>query len=246
MRSKLIASDGNIIDTMFIDQRKRSEDIKCSNSNTLVVCCEGNAGFYEVGCMVTPLEAGYSVLGWNHPGFGGSSGKPFPDAEVNAIDVVMQFAIHHLHFLPEQILIFAWSIGGFAATKAAAMYPEVQGLVLDATFHDILPLGLTTMPPILAPFTTFTIRNYLNLHNSANLRHYSGPVRFIRRTQDEVMNVGDVSSNRGNMLVEDFLWMRFPKLFCGCKTSLGQRGVGNDFKALWQWLSASTSSARGL
>ena len=38
-----------------------------------MVCCEGNSGFYEVGCMNTPLEAGYSVLGWNHPGFGGST-----------------------------------------------------------------------------------------------------------------------------------------------------------------------------
>jgi hypothetical protein len=38
-----------------------------------VICSEGNAGFYEIGIMVTPLEAGYSVLGWNHPGFGGST-----------------------------------------------------------------------------------------------------------------------------------------------------------------------------
>lgn len=41
--------------------------------HTLVVCCEGNAGFYEMGATSAPLEAGYSVLGWNHPGFGGSS-----------------------------------------------------------------------------------------------------------------------------------------------------------------------------
>ena len=40
---------------------------------TLVICCEGNAGFYEVGCMVTPFNCGYSVLGWNHPGFMWSS-----------------------------------------------------------------------------------------------------------------------------------------------------------------------------
>lgn len=70
-----------------------------------VICCEGNAGFYEVGCMNTPLDGedlstqfhsnkkkkrhkqfndtflplpttfsgGYSVLGWNHPGFAGST-----------------------------------------------------------------------------------------------------------------------------------------------------------------------------
>ena len=61
---------------------------------TLVVSCEGNAGFYEVGMAKTPLDAGYSVLGWNHPGFGGSTGSPFPDQEANAIDTVMQFAIN--------------------------------------------------------------------------------------------------------------------------------------------------------
>ena len=37
---------------------------------------------------------GYSVLGWNHPGFGGSTGAPFPDQEANAVDTVMQFAIN--------------------------------------------------------------------------------------------------------------------------------------------------------
>jgi pimeloyl-ACP methyl ester carboxylesterase len=38
-----------------------------------VICCEGNAGFYEIGIMVTPLAANYSVLGWNYPGFGWST-----------------------------------------------------------------------------------------------------------------------------------------------------------------------------
>jgi hypothetical protein len=48
------------------------------HGKTLVICCEGNAGFYEIGVMGTPLEAGYSVLGWNHPGFYGSTGVPLP------------------------------------------------------------------------------------------------------------------------------------------------------------------------
>ena len=38
-----------------------------------VIGFEGNAGFYEMGCTGTPLDLNYSVLGWNHPGFGGSS-----------------------------------------------------------------------------------------------------------------------------------------------------------------------------
>ncbi|XP_015765925.1 PREDICTED: protein ABHD16A-like [Acropora digitifera] len=76
-----------------------------------VITCEGNAGFYEVGLITTPFKAGYSVLGWNHPGFGGSSGLPSPESEKNAIEVVMQYAIEELGFPVNKIFIYAWSIG---------------------------------------------------------------------------------------------------------------------------------------
>lgn len=67
-RNKIKTLDNNEIDTIFIDNRANG-----SNGKTLVICSEGNAGFYEIGIMVTPIEMKYSVLGWNHPGFGGSS-----------------------------------------------------------------------------------------------------------------------------------------------------------------------------
>lgn len=67
-RFKLRTYDGNTIDSMFIDRR-----INSPNGRTLVICSEGNAGFYEIGIMVTSIEAGYSTLGWNHPGFSGST-----------------------------------------------------------------------------------------------------------------------------------------------------------------------------
>lgn len=67
-RYKLRTRDNNDVDALFVDNRKNG-----SNGKTLVICSEGNAGFYEIGVMVTPLEANYSVLGWNHPGFGGST-----------------------------------------------------------------------------------------------------------------------------------------------------------------------------
>ncbi len=49
-------------------------------------------------------------------------GVPFPDQEENAIDVVMQYAIYKLGFQPENIALFAWSIGGYPATWAAMNY----------------------------------------------------------------------------------------------------------------------------
>lgn len=64
-RFKIKTRDRNDLDVMFLDRR----NTKSSASRTLVICCEGNAGFYEIGIMSTPIAAGYSVLGWNHPGF---------------------------------------------------------------------------------------------------------------------------------------------------------------------------------
>lgn len=73
-RAKIIAADGNAIDTMFVDNRLDS-----SKGNILVICSEGNSGFYEIGIMTTPIKAGYSALGWNHPGFAESTVSYYVD-----------------------------------------------------------------------------------------------------------------------------------------------------------------------
>ncbi|KAK9882835.1 hypothetical protein WA026_023450 [Henosepilachna vigintioctopunctata] len=209
-RFKIKTQDGNDLDTMFVDKRN-----SYPNGNMLVICCEGNAGFYEIGIMGTPLEVGYSSLGWNHPGFGGSTGIPYPSQEQNAIDAVMQFAINKLGFKVENIVIFAWSIGGFTATWAAMNYPDIKGLVLDATFDDILPLALNQMPEIIGPIVNVAIREHVNLNVAEQLLEYPGPVLLIRRSADEIISIrdGDLSSNRGNHLLKKLLWKRYPLIF---------------------------------
>ncbi|GLH15087.1 Protein BAT5, putative [Gryllus bimaculatus] len=206
-RYKLFTRDGNEIDTMFIDRRK-----KHPHGDVLVICSEGNAGFYEIGIMATPIETGYSVLGWNHPGFAGSTGRPFPPQELNAVDCVMQFAIHNLGFLPENIVLFGWSIGGFPTSWAAMNYPDVKGVILDATFDDVMPLAITRMPNVLEPIIRRTIREYMNLNNAEQLLKYPGPIRIIRRTEDDVICTEDnkIASNRGNNLLVKILKYRYP------------------------------------
>lgn len=212
VRHKLFTRDGNEIDSVFVDRRKVSS---ATHGNTLVICCEGNAGFYEYGIATTPLEAGFSVLGWNHPGFAGSTGVPLPPQEKNAMDVVMQFAIHRLGFAPENIVVFAWSIGAYCATWGAMNYPNIKGLILDATFDDVLPLAASKMPQSWEPIVKGTIRGYLNLNNLEQLNRYKGPVLMYRRTRDEIISTQDsaqIQSNRGNNLLIGFLQHRFPKL----------------------------------
>ena len=182
-RFKLIAADGNTIDTIFLDRRS------ATTGKTLVISCDGNAGFYEIGVLGTPVEAGYSVLGWNHPGFGGSTGCPFPVNEVSAVDTVMQFAIGRLGFNPEDILLHGWSIGGFTSSWLAMTYPDVKGVILDATFDELLPLAIPRMPELLSPLVEEGVSQYINLNVAHHLKQFQGPVRLIRRRYDEMITI---------------------------------------------------------
>lgn len=210
-RFKLLTRDNNSIDTLFVEQKSKL------NGKTLVICCEGNAGFYEIGVMATPLEDGYSVLGWNHPGFYGSTGEPFPPQEAAAADVVMQFAIHKLGFSVENIVVTGWSIGGFTASWLAMNYPEIKGLILDATFDDLVPLAIPRMPGVMSPLVDRGIKKYINLNVADQVAKYPGPLRLIRRTRDEMISTsdGELWSNRGNNLLISVLSVRYPNLESG-------------------------------
>ncbi|VDM47111.1 unnamed protein product [Toxocara canis] len=213
-RAVVLTQDGNLIDTMFVDRRNKEE-----SGNTLVVTCEGNAGYYETGIMVTPLSLGYSVLGWNHPGFAESGGQPLPSQILNAVDAVMQYAIEKLGFREEDIVIYAWSIGGFPGTWAAANYPDIKGLILDATFDDLLPLAKARMPKSFGSLVQYAVRSHINLPIAKQLALYSGPVLLIRRSQDEMIITAETgsdeerrASNRANELLKSLLRNRYPGL----------------------------------
>ncbi|NIG60265.1 abhydrolase domain-containing protein 16B [Pontoporia blainvillei] len=124
---------------MFMDCRQRPGSH--GRGLRLVICCEGNAGFYEIGCLSAPLEAGYSVLGWNHPGFGGSTGAPFPqhdaDADANATDVVVKYALHRLHFPPAHVVVYGWSIGGFMVSWATTTCAATSGPLRPLPSGDV-------------------------------------------------------------------------------------------------------------
>jgi len=209
-RSKVVTGDGNEIDTMFVDLRNS----KTKEGDKLVICCEGNAGFYEIGIMGTPISCGYSTLGWNHPGFYGSTGRPFPEQETMAADAVMQYAIHKLGFKVENIIVTGWSIGGYTSTWLAMHYPEIAGLLLDATFDDLLPLAIPRMPASLSGLVTTAVSKFINLCVSDQLLQYPGPIRIIRRERDEMIctSDGELWSNRGNNLLLSLLKHRFPLL----------------------------------
>ncbi|XP_033223221.1 phosphatidylserine lipase ABHD16A [Belonocnema kinseyi] len=210
-RYKIGTSDGNYLDTIFISRKSN----RFPRGEFLVITSEGNCGFYETGVIGTPISCGYSVLGWNHPGFACSTGAPYPDQEENAIDSVVRFAIDHLGFPEEKIILHGWSIGGYTATWAAMNFPKIKSLILDATFDDVLPLATSKMPPAIENIVRSTIRQYLNLNIAEQLNRYNGTVLLVRRTEDEMVCAPSptLSGNRGNVLLAKLLARRYPQIF---------------------------------
>jgi pimeloyl-ACP methyl ester carboxylesterase len=208
-RAKILSSTKQEIDTLFFDRRLSTQE-----GETLFITSEGNAGFMEIGSFATVSKSSFSVLGYNHPGFGGSTGTPYQENDAAAVAAVIDYAKHELGFTESQIVVYAWSIGGFDATVAGSAYRELKGLYLDATFDDVMPLADNVMPKALAPITVKTIRSIWNLNNSHYLSKFPGPVTILRRNNDEIMqkNPRIVEDNRANQLLLDFLDVRYPSL----------------------------------
>lgn len=130
------------------------------------------------------------------------------------MDAVILYAINKLNFPVQDIILFGWSIGGYSTVYGSVRFPNVKGIVLDASFDDIVPLALPRMPQSISSVVEFAVRKYVNLNISELLKQFHGPVHIVRRTEDEVIAEDmKISSNRGNYLLLKLLSHRFPNIF---------------------------------
>lgn len=68
-----------------------------------------------------------SVIGWNHPGFGASSGTPTPESEAAAIAAILEFATVVLGYDVGQIILLGWSIVSYCWSLA----PHLAGYCIS-------------------------------------------------------------------------------------------------------------------
>lgn len=83
-------------------------------------------------------------------------GTPYVDAEKCAIDTVLQFALQKLNFIPEHIILFGWSIGGFASSFAATNYPDVRAVVNKNISCTYLPRRMLFIQNVLREYERIT------------------------------------------------------------------------------------------
>jgi hypothetical protein len=81
-----------------------------------------------------------------------------------------------------------------------------------------------------------TIRNHIDLQVSNEVARYKGPIRVIRRTEDEIIAEppSSLPGNRGNFLIIDIIRQRYPFLWDNEETE----------RALRTWL--NTSHIKGM
>jgi len=57
---------------------------------------------------------------------------------LNAAEAVFDYAVTELGFKEEEIVLYAWSIGGFPAAHLAASHPKVKALVCSNLHSQLL------------------------------------------------------------------------------------------------------------
>lgn len=164
----IFTGDANVIAARYLHNPK---------SDYTILYSHGNAS--DIG-TVSPIlqalyDAGFSVLTYDYPGYGYSSGKPNESSAYNAAEVAYSYLTDSLAVPPEKIILHGQSLGGGISTYLAAKKP-VAGLILESTFATAFQVSV---PFRILPFEKFpSIRR---------IRDIDCPLLLIHGTDDRTI-----------------------------------------------------------
>lgn len=165
---RLQASDGERISAYFL---------KSTESDRLLLYSHGNGE--DIGDARPLLQAfqklGFSVLAYDYPGYGTSSGQPSEDGCYAAIETAYTYATEALGYAPENITLYGRSLGSGPASWLAERKP-VSGLIYEGAFTSTFRV-MTKVK--LLPWDVFD--------NYARLPNIKCPVLVIHGTDDRTI-----------------------------------------------------------
>lgn len=167
-------------------------------SAPLVIVSHGNGE--DLGHVLPQLERfrqnGFSVLGYDYPGYGTSQGAASEHSVHQSMEAVYQYAIDVLQVAPMDIVLFGRSLGAGPSLKLASERP-VGAIVIESPF--ISAFRVMTRVRLL-PWDMFN-----NLHYG---RQVEAPILVIHGTDDKT-----VPFRHGTVLAEElptvksYLWI---------------------------------------
>ena len=118
---------------------------------------------------------GFSVLAYDYPGYGRSSGKSSEKSVYAAIDASYEMLTEEQGVVPEEIVLYGRSVGSGPSVDLAVRKP-IGGLILEGGF--------------VSAFRVITRRRLLpwdKFENERKLKRVSCPVLVIQGANDEVV-----------------------------------------------------------
>lgn len=106
--------------------------------NKCILFFHGNAGnvSFRLHYIKKFNELGFSILIFDYPGFGLSTGIPNENICIKCADFFYKYLIETKNFLHKDIIFYGESIGGSIAASLANKY-NIKYLILQSTFTDI-------------------------------------------------------------------------------------------------------------
>lgn len=162
---KLKTRDGNEISAKFEENPHASYTILFSHGNA-----------EDIG-MIEPFvwrlrDLGFSVLTYDYPGYGTSSGSPTEENAYAAIDAAYDYLITEKRMDARRIILHGRSLGGGVAVDLASRRPAA-GLILESTF--------TSAFRVVTRYKTLPFDKFENIKKIGNVNY---PVLVIHGTDD--------------------------------------------------------------
>jgi hypothetical protein len=124
------------------------------------------------------IDAGFSVLAWDYPGYGTSDGSPTEGIVLEIAGKIWDTIPQRFPYRHENVILYGRSLGGGPATWLAARH-NAAGLVLEGTFTSVFRVGLGTGNVRVLPWDIF--------NNLRWIRSIRCPVLVVHGTADEVV-----------------------------------------------------------
>ncbi|MGB3532799.1 MAG: alpha/beta hydrolase [Microcoleaceae cyanobacterium] len=150
-----------------------------AEANYTILYAHGNAE--DIGQIKFHLQQlyqnGFSVLAYDYPGYGISTGKPTEKNVYLAIDAAYNYLIQTLNIPADKIIVYGRSVGGGSALELAVNNP-VAGVILESTF--------TTPFRVVIPFPIFPFEKFDNVKKIQNI---NSPVLIMHGKQDNIIPI---------------------------------------------------------
>jgi esterase/lipase len=160
--------------------------------NKCILFFHGNAGniSFRLNYIQNLFNLGFSILLFDYPGFGLSTGIPNEDLCIKCGQEFYKYLINTKKFLHKDIIFYGESIGGSIASSVANIY-NIKYLIVQSTFTDIKEIIklLITFNVVFSNTIGFETLENLKLRNKINKLTKKMKTLVIHSYEDELIDI---------------------------------------------------------